>query len=334
MPKYRKNLPQLGQKLFLTDGGLETTLIFHDGFELPCFASFDLLNSEKGRKALHDYYVPYIKIARDAGAGMILESVGWRASADWGAQLGYSKAALADANRAGIAMLVELRDAFETETTPIVISGNIGPRGDGYDPGRLMCPGEAEAFHSVQAGTYSRTEADLITAMTLTNTNEAIGVARAAKGAGMPVVIAFTVETDGRLPTGQKLPEAIAEVDEATAGTPLYYMINCAHPTHFAGVLADAPWMKRIRGIRANASMMSHAELDNATELDAGDPDDLGRRYAALRRRFPWINVLGGCCGTDHRHVAAIGHACTAEPIRATAVNGARSAFRSAASAG
>ena len=197
-----------------------------------------------------------------------------------------------------------------------------------------MCPGEAEAFHSVQAGTYSRTEADLITAMTLTNSNEAIGVARAAKGAGMPVVISFTVETDGRLPTGQPLAEAIAEVDEATASTPLYYMINCAHPTHFAGVLADAPWMKRIRGIRANASMLSHAELDAATELDAGDPDDLGRRYATLRRRFPWINVLGGCCGTDHRHVAAIGHACTAHPPHVVAVNGARSAFRSAASAG
>ena len=316
MPKYRSRLPQLGGNVFLTDGGLETTLIFHDGFQLPCFASFDLLRSETGRQALRDYFLRYIAIAREAGAGLILESVGWRASPDWGEKLGYSKPELARANRDGIAMLAALRAEHESETTPMVISGCIGPRGDGYDPGRLMCAGEAEAYHAEQAGIYAGTEADMITAITLTNAAEAIGVARAAKAAGMPVAISFTLETDGNLPTGQPLREAIAEVDAATAGAPTYYMINCAHPTHFASVLEDAPWMDRVRGLRANASMRSHAELDAAPDLDDGDPDDLAERYAALRRRFAGLTVLGGCCGTDHRHVAAIGRACVAPSAR------------------
>lgn len=319
MPKYRDRLPQAGGSLFLTDGGIETTLIFHDGFDLPCFAVFDLLKSDRGRAALRAYFRRYIDIALDHGTGFILESPGWRASADWGEKLGYSKADLARANREGIAMLAALRAEHESETTPMVISGCIGPRGDGYDPGRVMRPGEAEAYHAEQAGTYAGTEADMITAITMTNAAEAIGVARAAKAAGMPVAISFTLETDGNLPTGQPLREAIAEVDRATGAAPDYYMINCAHPAHFAAVLDEAPWMDRVRGLRANASMLSHAELDAATELDAGDPEDLARRYATLRSRFPGLTVLGGCCGTDHRHVAAIARACAAPPDRLAA---------------
>jgi S-methylmethionine-dependent homocysteine/selenocysteine methylase len=162
-----------------------------------------------------------------------------------------------------------------------------------------------------QIGALAGAGADMVAAITMTNTNEAVGLTRAAVAAGMPVAISFTLETDGRLPTGQSLAEAIAEVDEATGGAPAYYMINCAHPTHFDAALAGGgAWLGRIRG--ANASRRSHVELNEAPDLDAGDPVELGGEYRALVRRLPHINVLGGCCGTDHRHIEQICAACKA----------------------
>jgi S-methylmethionine-dependent homocysteine/selenocysteine methylase len=266
-----------------------------------------------------------------------LESATWRASADWAALLGYSPEELAEANRQSIALLEEVRREFEDDTTKIqsialleevraefesefeddttkmVISGCVGPRGDGYDPGALMTPEQAEAYHDEQIATFSRTEADMVTAITMTNTPEAIGITRSAQSVGLPVVIAFTVETDGRLPTGQSLKEAIEAVDAATGKGPAYYMVNCAHPTHYDTTLAtDEDWVKRIRGLRSNASTMSHAELDEAEELDDGNPVELGRQHAALKGRLSHINVFGGCCGTDHRHVEETCKACAA----------------------
>jgi len=308
MPKYRANLlPLLSGKLILTDSGLETTLIFHEGFELPFFAAFDLLRSREGVMALRRYYARHAAIAEANGLGFILESPTWRANADWGDRLGYSDSALAAANAKAIALMLDLREGCESPGSPMVISGCVGPRGDGYDPGRMMSPAEAEAYHAAQIDTFAAGEADLVTAMTMTYADEAVGIARAAARAAMPVVISFTLETDGRLPTGQGLKDAIAAVDDATCGAPVYYMVNCAHPTHFAHVLAgDEPWLARVRGLRANASKRSHAELDAAPDLDAGDPVELGAGYRDLLQRLPHINVLGGCCGTDHRHVQAI----------------------------
>jgi S-methylmethionine-dependent homocysteine/selenocysteine methylase len=311
MAKYRQYLPQLKGDVFLTDGGIETTLIFHAGFDLPFFAAFHLLKDEQGTIALRQYFARHAAIARQHGVGFILESATWRASSDWGNKLRYSRQALHEANRKAIALLHELRLALETDRTPMVISGCVGPRGDGYDPGVIMSPDEAEAYHAAQIGTFAATEADLVTAITMTNTNEAIGVTRAARATGMPVVISFTVETDGKLPTGQPLQEAIQEVDAATGRAPAYYMINCAHPSHFEAVLDGQAWMERLRGIRANASKRSHAELDEATDLDDGNPVELGQQYRDLRARFLQINVLGGCCGTDHRHIEQIATACT-----------------------
>jgi S-methylmethionine-dependent homocysteine/selenocysteine methylase len=311
MAKYRQHLPQLQGDVFLTDGGIETTLIFHEGLALPSFAAFHLLKDAQGTAALRRYFARHAAIALRHGAGFILESATWRANSDWGDKLGYSKRALAEANRQAIALLHELRLELETDRTPMVISGCVGPRGDGYDPGVIMSPEAAEAYHTAQIGTFAATEADLVTAITMTNTNEAIGVTRAARAAGMPVVLSFTVETDGKLPTGQPLPEAIQEVDAATGRAPAYYMISCAHPSHFEAVLDGQAWMERLRGIRANASKRSHAELDEATDLDDGDPVELGQQYSDLRTRFSQINVLGGCCGTDHRHIEHIGAACT-----------------------
>ncbi len=311
MTRYRDELPQLGGDLFLTDGGIETTLIFHQGFELPDFAAFDLLRDERGRQALTDYYRTYAAIARDRGAGFVLESATWRASPDWAARLGYSAEDLATANRAAIELMDPIRSEFESPGRPLVLSGCIGPRGDGYRVGSTMSPAEARTYHSVQADTFAGTPADMITAITMTYAEEAIGVVQAAVAAGLPVAVSFTVETDGRLPSGQALGEAIARVDGETRHAPAYYMINCAHPTHFDSTLdAGSGWIQRIRGLRANASTKSHAELDEAEELDDGNPEELGAQYAALRARFPHINVLGGCCGTDHRHLEAIARAC------------------------
>ena len=297
--------------LFLTDGGIETTLIFREGLELPYFAAFDLLKHDEGTAALRKYFQTYAEMARRYGVGCILESATWRASSDWGAKLGYSAAAMAEMNRKSIALLHEIRDEYENEKTRMVISGCIGPRGDGYNPAALMREDEAEQYHAMQAQVFRDADADMVTAITMTYAAEAIGLTRAAKNAGMPVVISFTVETDGRLPTGQALEDAIAQVDDATAKGPAYYMINCAHPTHFTGALASgAPWLERIRGLRANASIQSHAELDEAKELDDGNPAELGSQYRELRKTLHKLNVLGGCCGTDHRHVEQICKAC------------------------
>ncbi len=309
--KYRHSLPQVEDRLFLTDGGIETTLIFQEGIPLPCFAAFDLLKDDAGQAALRNYFRAHASIARQRRVGFVLESATWRASADWGGKLGYSTEALAEANRRAVSMLHELRWELEAQESPIVISGCIGPRGDGYKADKRMTAREAEEYHAVQAGIFRDANADLITAITMTYSEEAIGITRAARAAGMPVVISFTTETNGRLPSGQTLRAAIEQVDTATNATPAYYMINCAHPTHFTSALhAGSPWVKRIRGLRANASIKSHAELDESTELDTGNPLELGMQYRDLRRRFPHFNVLGGCCGTDHRHVEAICEAC------------------------
>lgn len=311
MSMYRSALPQLGGELFLTDGGLETTLIFLDGIDLPDFAAFVLLKDAEGMAALRRYFMSYAGIAARFSAGLVLESPTWRASADWGARLGYSAAELAKANRQAIALLEQVRNAPENAQTKLVISGCVGPRGDGYVPAQTMTAREAEAYHSEQIDTFAQTAADMVCAITMNYVEEAIGIARAAQRAGMPVAISFTVETDGRLPTEQSLQDAIEQVDQATAGYPSYYMVNCAHPSHFAHVLAEGePFVRRIRGLRANASRMSHAELNEALELDIGDPAELGQEYAAFKRHLGHLNVLGGCCGTDARHVEQIAAAC------------------------
>lgn len=307
MAKYRNNLPQLADNLFLTDGGAETTLIFHEGLNLPQFAAFDLLKYKEGYQALQKYFRTYANLAKNYQVGFILESVTWRANSDWGLLLGYSRKALAEMNQKAIALLEEIRAEYETDKIPMVISGCIGPRGDGYNPNKLMTQEEAQQYHLEQIATFRDTNADLVSAMTITYPEEAIGIALAAKSVEMPVVISFTVETDGKLITGQSLKDAINQVDASTNYAPAYYMINCAHPTHFADVLGDGEsGLSRIRGIRANASTKSHAELDEAEELDDGNPQELGSQYGKLRHKLPNLNVLGGCCGTDIRHVEAI----------------------------
>jgi S-methylmethionine-dependent homocysteine/selenocysteine methylase len=311
----RERLPQLtGDALFVTDGGLETELVFHDGIDLPAFAAFPLLDNPDTRARLRRYYDGYLDIARRHGAGFVIETPTWRANPDWAGQLGYSPEQLDAVNRAAVDLAEEVRAAAKAEGLTAVVSGCVGPRGDGYDPSGAMTADEAERYHAVQIGTFADTSADQVTAITMTNAEEAIGIVRAAGAAGIPAAISFTVETDGRLPTGQPLRAAIEQVDAETGGSAAYFMVNCAHPTHFADALElDGAWRHRLVGLRANASSKSHAELDESTELDEGDPADLAARHAGLRERLPAVTVLGGCCGTDARHVAAICAAWSAE---------------------
>jgi homocysteine S-methyltransferase len=313
MSKYRKSLPQLADRIFLTDGGLETTLIFQDGLDLPYFASFPLIDTEDGRRQLESYYESYVDIALRARTGFMLDTATWRANPDWAAKLDYTGVRLDEVNRRSVEQLIQLRDRYETPETPMVVSGAIGPRGDGYVASAIMTADEARTYHLPQIKSFADAGADMATAFTLNYVGEAIGVALAARSADLPVALSFTLETDGLLPDGTSLRDAILDADNATDAYPAYYMINCAHPTHFAHVLeTDEAWVKRIRGIRGNASTRSHAELDSAPDLDSGDPVDFGKRYRGLRGRQEQLTILGGCCGTDCRHVEQISYSCLA----------------------
>ena len=310
MARYRNSLPQTAGGLFLSDGGMETALIFLQGVDLPHFASFVLLDSAEGRAELIKYYEHFLPIARSSGTGFVLDTATWRASLDWGRQLGFDRTRLAATNVAAVELVATLRDRWETPSTPVVLNGAIGPRGDGYKAGRMEAH-EAEDYHAFQVEVFAGTEADMVSAITMNTVNEAIGIAQAARAHAMPCVVSFTVETDGRLVDGTTLRAAIEATEEATDGSPAYYMVNCAHPTHFEQALAAGEqWVERIHGVRANASAKSHAELDESETLDEGDMVDLSRRYRALTRAFPKMRILGGCCGTDHRHLAAICEAC------------------------
>jgi homocysteine S-methyltransferase len=313
MPTTDSPLPQHDGGWFLTDAGIETVLIYQDGIALPQFASFVLLESHAGREALRRYFRRYLDLAVETPeAGFILESPTWRAGVDWGAKLGFDERAVRRINHDAIALMRELEAEYAAAVPGrIVVSGCVGPRGDGYVAGAPMALDDAERVHRPQVDALAAAGADMITAMTMTTSAEAIGVARAAARAGRPSAIAFTVETDGRLPSGESLSTAIDAVDEDAAArghaAPAYFMLNCAHPVHFTHVLDELGERRtRLRGLRANASRSSHAELDAATELDSGDPQELGAEYGRLKARLPCLTVIGGCCGTDHRHVAAM----------------------------
>ncbi|MEM9011836.1 MAG: homocysteine S-methyltransferase family protein [Pseudomonadota bacterium] len=297
------------ERFYLADGGLETFMIFIEGFELPSFSAAVLLQTEAGRAALARYFERHIALARDSGRGFVLDTPTWRAGAAWAGALGLDEAGIRAVNARAVAEMAAIRARHETASLPIVLNGVIGPAGDGYAPDEMLSPETAEAVHRPQIEALGQGGVDMVSAVTLTHAGEAIGIARAAKAISLPVALSFTLETDGRLPSGQPLGDAIAEVDDATDGAAIYYMINCAHPDHFRDVLRTrASWIRRIGGLRTNASRMSHAELDAAESLDDGDPVELGELHGALFALLPDLRVVGGCCGTDHRHVGCIAH--------------------------
>lgn len=290
------------ERVWLTDGGLETSIIFHDGIDLPLFASFHLLQTEEGRKALDRYFDRYVRLAADAGTGFVLDTATWRSGAYWAEPLGRSEADMEQVTREAVAFALKVRERAEAAGTPTLVNGVIGPAGDGYRPDALWTAKDAEELHAKQAGWMADAGADSIAGVTITHTGEGIGLVRAAARTGLPVVLSYTVETDGHLPTGQSLGDAIAETDAATGSAPEFYMVNCAHPDHFKTELAG-DWTDRIGGVRANASRMSHAELDEAEELDDGNPEEFGALYGQLAGKLKNLKVIGGCCGSDERHV-------------------------------
>lgn len=296
-------LPETGSG-WVTDGGLETDLIFHRGLDLPDFASFPLLDDEAGRAVLTDYYRAYADVAARAGAGLLLETPTWRANADWGARLGYDTEALRRVNRDAVVFLRGIARAVDVADVRVV--GTVGPRGDGYLAGDLDADAYAD-YHRPQLAAFADAGAALATAYTLTTVAEATGIVRAALDVDLPVGISFTVETDGRLPDGTALGEAIEALDAATGSGAAHLLVNCAHPDHVSpGLDPSASWAGRIAGLRVNSSRLSHAELDEAEELDEGDLPDLALRTRALADALPSLRIVGGCCGTDARHVAAM----------------------------
>lgn len=314
MPRYRNAPPQLSGDLFLTDAGLETDLIFNHGVEIREFAAHTLLPDDGGRAAMRRYYEGFLQLAADKNCGFILDAATWKAHRHWAKDLGASPDELRAANEDAVQFASDLRDQFTDNNDPIVLNGVIGPRGDAYRPDVMITADQAEAYFAEQLGWLAATELDMATALTFNQASEATGFARAAASAGLPAAVSFTLETDGALPNGQSLASAIDEVDTTSQNYPMYYMINCAHPDHFSGILEDAPWARRIRGVRANASRRSHAELDAAPELDAGDPRELAAQYRELADRMPWLNIFGGCCGSDLRHVREIAAALAPDP--------------------
>ena len=241
-----------------------------------------------------------------------MDSVTWRASSTWGAKLGYSEEDLENINLKAIQIVERVRNDYQNQFSKFVISGCLGPQGDGYKPTEKMNQREAQTYHMRQIETFAKSNADMVTASTITYSEEAIGIVRPAANLAMPVVISFAVETDGNLPLGETLKQAIEAVDNATDNATAYFMLNCAHPLHFDRILQpDQPWAGRLKGIRANASRKSHADLDESDVLDEGNPAELGRQYKSLTARLPNVNILGGCCGTDHRHIEEICKACT-----------------------
>lgn len=306
MGKYRTELPQLSGDLFLTDAGLETDLIFNQGIEIREFAAHTLLSERKGREALLNYFRGFLNLANDNDAGFILDSQTWKAHSHWATDLGANEDELRKANFDAIDFIADIRDEYSSNGKPIVLNGLIGPRGDAYAPDTLLAAEASEKYHSKQIEWLAGTQVDMVTALTFTQSSEAIGVVRAAQKFGLPIVVSFTVETDGKLPTGQTLAEAITTVDSGTNSGASYFMVNCAHPDHFIEDLTNEDWARRIKGLRCNASRMSHAELDECEVLDDGNPIELASEYKDISLKMPWLNIFGGCCGSDLRHVTEI----------------------------
>ena len=306
-------LEKMGGGLWLTDGGLETVMVFLEGLDLPQFASFTLLDSDAGKAALLRYYTSFLDEAAAQNAGFVLDTVTWRASAGWGKVMGLDTAEIDRVNQVAVEQVKQLRSDRVGQGQSILINGVIGPHGDAYAPDEVLTAEAAQDYHRRQVEVLAAAGVDLISAMTISSHGEAIGIARAAQEVAQPVALSFTVETDGRLISGMTLQDAIHRTDDATDGAPVWYGINCAHPDHFRHIL-QRDWLRRIGSVRANASRLSHAELDAAAELDDGNPTELAQQYHHLLHQLPGLHVVGGCCGTDLRHVAAIGQSCLRHP--------------------
>ncbi|MDJ0640581.1 MAG: homocysteine S-methyltransferase family protein [Paracoccaceae bacterium] len=294
-------LPHESDKRYMVYAGTGTDLIFNHHIELPGFASFPLLENPETRALLASQMEDLVRLSGDMGLGCILDAPTWMANADRAAPLGYDPVRLVDVNRDAVALMEDVRRASGRDD--VLVSACIGPRFDPYADIPSMSAESARRYHSAQLAALKDTSVDLVTAYTFNRLSEAAGCISAARDIDMPIVMSLVVETDGCLADGTKLVDAVDAIDAETDGAALFFMVNCAHPLHFAEALDAHP---RLMGIVSNASSCSHAELDEAETLDEGDPEQLGRETAEIIRRNPSIRVFGGCCGTDMRHLASM----------------------------
>ncbi len=318
-------IPEPGGRTYLTEGGIETYMQYKKGHEIRHFCLFDLMNDKAAMADLREYHVQLIEAALKHKTGAVLDGVHYRTSRDWGSLLGYSPQELDEMITRGIEFYKGLAREFETPDSPMPVSGVVGPRGDAYNLSHIMSAAEAEDYHSEQIATMKAAGADFVTALTFSQVEEAIGVTRAAIAHNMPVVVSLTLGKDGHLKTGAPLGEAIEAIDWATLSGPAYYMVNCTHPVDFTPAFeTPGAWVKRVCGLRANASSLEHGTLCQLGRLEEGNPVELGQQMADMARRFPHINVWGGCCGTDHVHIDEIAKA--VGPARAEAMSAAQAA--------
>jgi len=306
------------ERTFLTNAGTETYLVFQQGFDLPEFCAFTVFeDAEAWGELERNHLGPILQAAADHGHGLMLDALVWRAQPDFVAKLGLGSDQLGHINATAVSRLREAAmrwrrsNGFDEQSLPVLIAADIGPRGDGYRvEDAAVTVAAARDYHRPQIQAVVAAGADVVCALTMTGLSESIGIVEACALSGVPVIVSPTVETDGRLPDQSELGSFIRDVDEATGAAPLFYMVNCAHPTHLLPTLeaaraAGASWLGRFRGFRANASRKSHQELDDSTELDRGDPRELARDVAEMQQTYG-LRVIGGCCGTDHEHLAAI----------------------------
>lgn len=305
--------------LYLTEGGTETEIMFRHGHALREFAMFELLDKPSAVNDLRGMYRRLLDTIAGHGCAAMLAGLDYRASPDWGAKLGYSRDALAEFQHRCIDFLREVAAPYRGDLPDIAICGCVGPRGDAYGAEREITADEAEDYHSVQLQTLRDCGVDLVWAATFNNIPEAVGLSRAAARAGVPLNLHFTLTGAHRLATGPTLRAAIEATDaQAGAARPDSYGINCSHPVEFEPALDPDHWTRRIRALRPNAAKMDKIALCKLNHIEEGDPAELGRIMAALARRHPWIDILGGCCGTWERHIDAIARAVGAARLRQT----------------
>ena len=299
--------PRLDNKFYLTEGGSETEIMYKWGFELPEFEMYPLLDNPQADEIIRNMFRRYFEVAAQHDTGMLLNGHDYRASPDWGAKLGYSPEALRNMQHRVIDFLDGMRAEYADRVSDVYIAACIGPRGDAYGSGGEITADEAEDYHSVQLKNLDGTAADMAVAATFNNVPEAIGVIRAANGAGRPIGVSLTLTPEGRLRSGPGLGEAIETIDEATDGGAAWFGTNCSHPLEFEPALAEqGPWLDRLRYIRPNAARMDKIALCSLGHLEDGDPVELGGQMGEVARRLPRADIIGGCCGTDERHLSEI----------------------------
>ena len=294
-------------RYYLTEGGQETEIMYRHGHDLPEFAMFALLDRPEARDDLRAMFTRYLETAAVNGFVPLMGGVDYRLSPDWGQLIGYSPAVLQDMQLRAIDLLREVARPFRAQVPEILFAGIVGPRGDAYQLNRDITEAEAEDYHSAQVGWLKMAGVDLVSALTFNNVPEAVGLSRAAARAGLPVSVSFTLDSTHRLRSGPSLREAIEAADAALgADRPDFYGVNCSHPYEFLPALEPGDWVLRLRALRPNAAMMDKISLCSLGHLEEGDWHELGHLMGDLARRYPHLDVWGGCCGTWDKHLNEI----------------------------